>query len=43
MCVVGDDLQSIYAFRGAIAATLSDFVAAYRHPGVQRALSTNYR
>jgi DNA helicase II / ATP-dependent DNA helicase PcrA len=42
VCVVGDDDQAIYAFRGAAVSNLRRFVAA--HPGLRRVvLRRNYR
>ena len=41
--IVGDDMQSIYGFRGAYAGALQDFKEQYSHPDILRSLSTNYR
>ena len=41
--VVGDDMQSIYGFRGAYAGALQDFRDLYTHPDILHTLSINYR
>ena len=41
--VVGDDMQSIYGFRGAYAGALLDFRDSYTHPDILHTLSINYR
>ena len=41
--VVGDDMQSIYSFRGAYSGALLDFKRQYDHPDILQTLSTNYR
>lgn len=41
--VVGDDMQSIYRFRGADYSAFPRFQATYDHPGLQCSLTVNYR
>ena len=44
ICVVGDDAQSIYAFRGATIQNILDFEADFSHHGIQTfKLEQNYR
>ena len=42
ICVVGDDAQSIYSFRGACFANMMDFCERYEDAALYR-LETNYR
>jgi DNA helicase-2/ATP-dependent DNA helicase PcrA len=41
--VVGDDAQSIYAFRGATVRNILDFPAAFAPPARMVTLDRNYR
>ena len=43
LTVVGDDAQSIYAFRGATVRNILDFPAQFTPPAEQVTLSQNYR
>ncbi|CAG2139038.1 ATP-dependent DNA helicase PcrA [Cupriavidus yeoncheonensis] len=43
LTVVGDDAQSIYAFRGATVRNILDFPAQFTPPAQQVTLSQNYR
>ena len=43
LTVVGDDAQSIYAFRGADPRVVLDFAARFTPPATQLALERNYR
>ncbi|OIQ97632.1 ATP-dependent DNA helicase PcrA [mine drainage metagenome] len=43
LTVVGDDAQSIYAFRGATARNILDFPARFEPPARQVTLDRNYR
>jgi DNA helicase-2/ATP-dependent DNA helicase PcrA len=43
LCVVGDDAQAIYAFRGAEVRNMLDFPAAFEPPARVLTLQRNYR
>ncbi|WP_370637410.1 ATP-dependent helicase [Cupriavidus sp. AU9028] len=43
LTVVGDDAQSIYAFRGATVRNILDFPARFSPPAAQVTLARNYR
>ena len=43
VCLVGDDRQSIYGFRGAVSSAMTDFVKEGGNEVTQRTLTVNYR